>query len=153
LSLDTGHRRNYDEGVAYQEYFSTDQLMFNVPELDSRLKNKDEVLIVRANGYKEAPLAISAKFLNKNKVYQDKIGNTKFVVITDKSGGNRVYEAKDYTFDKVKSGIVKDSNGLTWKIEEEKLVATNGAILNRLPYHRIFWFAWYNTYKNTRLIR
>ena len=153
LSLDTGHRRNYDEGVAYNEYFSTDELMFNVPELDSRLKNKDEVLIVRANGYKEDPLAISAKFLSKNKVYQDQIGNTKFVVITDKSGGNRVYEAKDYTFDKVKNESVKDSNGVVWKVEEEQLVATNGTVLKRLPYHRIFWFAWYNTYKNTRLVR
>ena len=28
LSLDTGHRRNYDEGVAYADYFETDELMF-----------------------------------------------------------------------------------------------------------------------------
>jgi len=40
LSLDTGHQRVYSEGVAYQEYFATDNLMFNVPNLDERLKNK-----------------------------------------------------------------------------------------------------------------
>ena len=33
LSLNTGHRRDYSEGAAYREYFSTDELMFNVPKL------------------------------------------------------------------------------------------------------------------------
>lgn len=31
LSLDTGHQRDYGESVAYQQYFATDQLMFNTP--------------------------------------------------------------------------------------------------------------------------
>ena len=44
LSIDTGYRRDYGEGVAYREYFATDDLMFSVPKLDKRLKNKDEVL-------------------------------------------------------------------------------------------------------------
>ena len=46
LSLDTGHTRNYDEGAAYREYFATDDLMFQVPAVDARLKNKDEVFTV-----------------------------------------------------------------------------------------------------------
>jgi len=125
--------------------------MFNVPVLDDRLKNKDEVLIVRTKGYKEDPLAISVKFLNKNKIYHDKIDDTKFVVLTDDSGGNRVYESKDFKFEKLSKNKVKDVNGLLWKIEEEKLISENGEILKRLPYHRIFWFAWYNSYKNTQM--
>ena len=44
LSLDTGYQRDYGEGVAYRDYFATDRLMFGVPKLDSRLRNKDEVL-------------------------------------------------------------------------------------------------------------
>ena len=40
LSLKTGHSRDYSEGQAYREYFATDDLMFNVPKLDKRLKNK-----------------------------------------------------------------------------------------------------------------
>ena len=32
LSLETGYERNYGEGVAYRDYFSTDRLMFEVPE-------------------------------------------------------------------------------------------------------------------------
>jgi Protein of unknown function (DUF3179) len=47
LSLETGHQRNYDEGVAYREYFATDQLMFNVQHKDARLANKAEILALR----------------------------------------------------------------------------------------------------------
>jgi len=153
LSLDTGHRRDYNEGAAYANYFATDRLMFNVPELDNRLKNKDEVLIVRADEYQKDPLAISAKFLSRHRVYQNQIGNTKFVVLTDKSGANRVYESEDYKFKKIKEGKVKEADGTLWEITEEKLMAPNGRTLKRLPYHRIFWFAWYNTYKDTRLVK
>ena len=46
LSLDTGHTRNYDEGAAYREYFATDELMFQIPTVDTRLKNKHEVFTV-----------------------------------------------------------------------------------------------------------
>ena len=153
LSLDTGHRRNYDEGFAYKDYFSTDRLMFNVPELDNRLLNKDEVLIVRASEYKNDPLAISAKFLARKRVYHDQIGSTKFVVLTDNSGANRVYESGDYKFKKMKNETIKDADGILWQIDEEKLSAPDGRTLKRLPYHRIFWFAWYNTFKNTRLVK
>ena len=45
LSLDTGHERDYREGAAYRDYFSTDDLMFQVPLTDRRLKNKDEVVV------------------------------------------------------------------------------------------------------------
>lgn len=153
LSLKTGHKRDYGEGVAYRDYFSTDRLMFNVPKLDNRLLNKDEVLIVRADGYQDDPLAISSKFLMKNKIYHDKIGKTAFVVLTDDSGGNRVFESQENTFTQLSGQSLQDRQGNSWKITEEKLIATDGTILNRLPYHRIFWFAWFNTYEGTRLVK
>ena len=152
LSLDTGHRRNYDEGVAYHNYFATDQLMFNVPKLDNRLLNKDEVLIVRAEDYQKDPLAIAVKFLKKNPIYYDKIGATEFVVLTDKTGANRVYESKGITFVQFNGTTLLDDNGRTWQLTEEQLLADTGQVLQRLPYHRIFWFAWYNTYEDTRLV-
>ena len=46
LSLDTGHQLDYSEGSAYRDYFSHDDLWFSVPELDDRLGNKDEVLVM-----------------------------------------------------------------------------------------------------------
>lgn len=153
LSLETGHRRNYDEGIAYKEYFSSDRLMFNVPKLDDRLLNKEEVLIVRADGYQKDPLAISAPFLRRNKIYHDKIGNTSFVVITDRSGANRVYASKEHIFKKIlDQNAIKDNKGQVWQITESQLITDNGETLQRLPYHRMFWFAWFNTYENTRLV-
>lgn len=153
LSLETGHDRNYNEGAAYRRYFSTDKLMFNVPKLDKRLRNKDEVLIVRANGYQKDPLAISTKYLSKYRVYQDKIGKTNFVVLTDKSGANRVYESKDIIFKVLDDDTVVDAEGAPWKVSESNLKKADGIQLKRLPYHRIFWFAWYSTYHDTRLVK
>lgn len=153
LSLNTGHRRDYGEGVAYNNYFSTDELMFTVPQLDDRLRNKDEVLIIRADGYKEDPLAISANFLKRKKVYQNEIGGTPFVVVTDASGANRVYGSEEIEFKKMDDGQVKDADGILWDIKEETLTSSEGRVLHRLPYHRMFWFAWYNTYPDTELIR
>jgi len=126
--------------------------MFNVPVLDNRLYNKDEVLIVRADGYQNHPLAISADFLAEHPVYHDKINDTEFVVVTDHSGGNRVYGSKGHTFKEVADQSLKDSNGQLWQITEERLTAADGTVLERLPYHRMFWFAWFNTYRDTRLV-
>jgi len=153
LSLDTGHDRNYDEGNAYNSYFSNDVLMFQVPKSDKRLKNKAEVLVIRTEGYKDDPLAISATYLKSNKVYQDKIGDIGFVVLTDASGGNRVYEDDGLTFKKFKGGSVKDSEGNSWKVFESHLESEDGRRLESLSYHRIFWFAWFNAYPQTRLVQ
>ena len=40
LSLDTGHERDYGEGAAYRDYFSTDDLWCAMPDLDDRLKKE-----------------------------------------------------------------------------------------------------------------
>ena len=48
--------------------------MFNVPKLDRRLKNKDEVLTLVLEEEAVRPLAISADFLAENRVYHDRIG-------------------------------------------------------------------------------
>jgi len=93
LSLDTGHRRNYDEGVAYHAYFSTDELMFNTPYNDTRLKNKDEVLALKFKSAPHEQLAISAKYLSKNPIYMDEVGDQKVLVLTDKTGANRIVKA------------------------------------------------------------
>jgi len=80
LSLNTGHQRDYGEGVAYHDYFATDELMFTVPELDNRLLNKDEVLALRDE---DQQLAMSVKFLAKKAVHHDSLGDTKIVVPMD----------------------------------------------------------------------
>jgi len=154
LSLNTGHLRNYDEGNAYKDYFSTDRLMFNTPFSDKRLKNKQEILALRFPAAPNQQLAIDTKFLSKNPVYQNQIGQQKFTVLTDKTGANRVYDTKDIqlkTYDG--SSTVTDNLGREWTLNESWLENTQGDRLERLPYHRAFWFGWRAAFPDTKLIK
>ncbi len=154
LSLDTGHRRDYAEGAAYRDYFATDALMFQVPALDTRLKNKDEVFTLRLAGHPDAPLAISAGFLAANPVHRDAIEGTALVVLTDPSGANRAYASEDVTFTRFDGDRrVEDSAGTVWTMDEDALTARDGRRLRRLPAQRAFWFGWHAAFPNTRLVR
>ena len=154
LSLDTGHQRDYDEGAAYRDYFSNDRLMFGVPKLDPRLPNKAEVLALRASGTPADQLAIAADFLAANRVYHGRLGSLPFVVLTDASGANRVYESVNHRFATWDGeATVRDSTGRTWKLTEDELAGPGGAVLKRLPAHRAFWFGWYAAYPATRLVK
>jgi len=154
LSLKTGYKRDYGEGVAYHNYFATDNLMFNVPAVDKQLKNKESILAIRLEEHPNAPLAIAVKFLKNNKIYQDEIKGKRFVVVTSKSLANRVYERKNISFKGYyKSGDLVDTNGNTWKINEDHLKSNNGDILKRIPAFNAFWFGWQAAYPDTRLIK
>ena len=154
LSLDTGHERDYGEGAAYRDYFATDRLMFGVPKLDPRLRNKDEVLALR---FPEAPgeqLAIWVVFLSRNRVYHDALGGREFVVLTDRSGASRVYESGGRRFARWDTvDTAWDEGGGRWTVGEDALVGSGGERLERLPAHRAFWFGWYAQYPGTRLVR
>ena len=153
LSLDTGYTRDYNEGAAYKEYFATDDLMFTVPKLDKRLKNKDEVLGLIFSQHPNMPLAISSKFLLKRRLYQDKVEDLEFVVLTDRSGASRVYESKGIKFlDWDQKNTVIDSKGKKWLFSETRLLSPAGDELFRLPSHKAFWFGWFSAYSNTRLV-
>lgn len=153
LSLETGHIRNYKEGEAYKSYFADDQLMFPVPKMDTRLKNKDEVLIIRSTHYTEDPLAISTRFLAKNRMYTDQIAGKSIVVLTDAGGSSRAYEASDIKFKSYRTDVLLDAKKNKWEVTESHLIGPNRKKLNRLPSHNSFWFAWFNVYPNTRLVR
>ncbi len=154
LALDTGHQRDYDEGAAYRDYFATDRLMFGVPKLDTRLPNKAEVLALRSPGKPADPLAIAADFLAANRVYHDRVGAQAFVVLTDASGANRVYESANLRFSSWDGDAdVRDSSGKSWKLSEDRLTGPGGTSLKRLPAHRAFWFGWYAAYPATRLVK
>ena len=154
LSLNTGYKRNYDEGIAYKDYFATDRLMFAVPTLDRRLKNKAEVLGIILNEYPNKPLAISVEYLAKNQVYHGRIENQTFVALTDKSGAIRVYENNGLKFIKWdKQTRLVDEGGMKWTLTESKLTNRHGAELYRLPANRAFWFGWYSAYSHTQLVK
>lgn len=154
LSLATGHRRDYSEGAAYREYFATDKLMFAVPRLDDRLPSKAEVLALRSTKVPGQQLAIAADYLAKHPVFHTSLGPLELVVLTDATGGNRVYEAAGRRFvswDGARSAV--DSLGGRWTVTEEALTGPEGTKLQRQPAHRAFWFGWYSAYPETRLIR
>ena len=154
LSLDTGHQRNYDEGNAYNDYFSNDRLMFNTPFNDQRLKNKQEILALRFPASPGQQLAIDTAYLLEHPVYENSIGQQKFVVLTDRTGANRVYDPKGTSFAKYdRDATVVDASGQPWTVNEGWLEARNGDRLERLPYHRAFWFGWRAAFPETKLIK
>ena len=154
LSLDTGHQRDYSEGAAYRDYFATDDVMFAVPALDTRLKNKDEVFTVLLAEHPARPLAISADFLASNPVHHDAIEGSALVVLTDPSGANRAYTSEDVTFTGYDGDrTAQDGSGSSWTMDEHRLTAEDGRVLHRIPAQRAFWFGWYGAFPHTRLVQ
>ena len=154
LSLDTGHQRDYSEGAAYRDYFATDDVMFAVPALDMRLKNKDEVFTVLLAEHPDRPLAISADFLASNPVHHDAIEGSALVVLTDPSGANRAYASEDVTFAAYDGDrTAQDGSGTSWTMDEHRLTAEDGRVLHRIPAQRAFWFGWYGAFPHTRLVQ
>ena len=129
LSIETGHKRDYAEGAAYRGYFATDDLMFPVPEPDDRLKNKAEVLGLLLDN---EPLALAVDMLAATPIYQSRIGEQAFVVLTDPSGANRVYARGKHDFVSFDGDTsVQDATGNTWTLRETELVSVSGESLPR----------------------
>lgn len=154
LSLDTGYKRDYGEGVAYRDHFATQRLMFTVPRHDERLPNKAEVLALRQPTAPADVLAIAADFLAKQPVFHTQVGGVNLLVLTDASGANRVYASRGVRFSSWDQGaVLRDSRGGVWRVEEARLSGPQGEQFERQPAHRAFWFGWHAAYPDTRLIK
>ena len=159
LSLETGHQRDYSEGAAYRDYFSTDQLMFQVQAQDDRLDNKDEVVVMLFDdpaGGDRHPVAISVDFLDDRPVFQSEVADQPFVVVTSPDGANRVYRTSGQRFARRLDDFrVADADGRVWRVTEDELVAVgdDGARLARLPANRAFWFGWYAQFPPDRAVQ
>lgn len=157
LSLETGFSRNYAEGAAYREYFATDELMFRVPQVDRRLKNKAEVVVFRvplSDGMIQ-PVAIATSLLRRERVYHLDVANQRFVVLTSARGANRVYRAgsRRFTTGATADQLI-DDQGVAWTADEERLRPLNApGELSRVPAARAFWFGWYAQYPHTLLVQ
>ena len=98
-------------------------------------------------------LAISTNFLAQHPVYHDQLGDQSFVVITDASGANRVYESDARRFAAQDgAATVLDEEQRKWTLSESELTGPSGETLKRLPAHRAFWFGWHAAYPDTRLV-
>ncbi|MBB6430346.1 DUF3179 domain-containing protein [Algisphaera agarilytica] len=154
LTLNTGHRRDYGEGVAYRSYFATDRLMFTVPQTDNRLFNKDEILALRFGGDDAPPTAVDTLMLADTPVFQGTLGDTEYVVLTDPSGANRVYESGGLIFEQYSANDTATTrDGRVWQVTEDALTTADGQTLSRLAAHRAFWFGWYSAHPDTELIQ
>jgi len=157
LSLDTGFDRDYSEGAAYRDYFSTDRLMFEVPDHDDRLLNKAEVLVLHpGTAGLDRPLAIAADFLAVRRVYELDQDGARLVVVTSPEGANRVFVRGEERFVRaVGDDRVEDGEGRPWRVTEDALVleADPSVRRARVPAQRAFWFGWRAQFPETLLIR
>ena len=156
LSLQTGHHRDYGEGVAYKKYFATDRLMFEIPKKykDTRLKNKTSILALRLGSGAKDKVAFSPKFLKKNPVYNYTHKDTSIVILTDKSGASRVYETNGHAFKNWDQNFtIQDNDGAKWTLTEQKLTNSSGKSFPRYASHSAFWFGWRSAYPETTLVK
>jgi hypothetical protein len=122
--------------------------MFQVSRQDKRLRNKDEVLVMKL-GNRE-PVAISSAFLRRTPVFHYQ----GVVVLTTPEGANRVYASGGVQFRSFADNKVLDSAGRSWLVTEDGLKAEIGdRVLTRQPAHRAFWFAWFAQFPDTALVK
>lgn len=159
LSLETGHRRDYSEGAAYRDYFSHDRLYFQVAGTDRRLRNKEEVLVMRvrpAAGGAAQPVAVVASFLKRSPFFHFEVAGRRLLAVTSKQGANRVYALDQHQVafpSSASSDRPVDAAGRAWTQTENALTLHDGSIaLPRVTAHRAFWFGWYAQYPQTLLI-
>jgi len=136
--------------LAYRDYFATDRLMFQVPQIDARLKNKAEVLVMllsRVSGTTRdrVPVAIAADFLKRHPLYHTEVASRHLVIVTSAGSANRVYEAGTTRFGRRLGDRLADSSGRPWRIAEDGLYLADNPTrrLPRVAAHRAFWFGWY----------
>ena len=162
LTLETGHERNYGEGVAYRDYFATDDLMFDVPDRadhpDGELDNKAEVLtlLMEDPGGERRPLAIAAEFLEDYPLHLETHAGRRLLVVTTREGANRVYDPGATTFARLDGDlVVVDVEGGRWRVTEEALVHAGDPARRapRVAAQRAFWFGWRAQFPDTRLVR
>ena len=140
LSIDTGHRRDYGPGVAYNAYFSSPDLMFPALVENESLAAKDYVFGIRATGGAKAwPLTA----FEGGAVINDSVGLVDVVLIGDAATRTvRAYDRGDLTFGPfgAEQGLIAD--GQSWEITEAALVGPDGRTLPRVAGHVAYWFAW-----------
>ena len=140
LSLNTGHRRDYGSGVAYREYFSSDELMFPALADTLRLREKDYVFGIRlTSGAKAWPITA----FKDETIINDQVGDTPVVLIGDAATRTvRAYARAERVFSYDGDGRLVSQDGAIWSLTEDGLHAPGGALARRMPGHLAFWFGW-----------
>ncbi|MCZ6763772.1 MAG: DUF3179 domain-containing protein, partial [Alphaproteobacteria bacterium] len=132
LSLATGHRRDYDPGAVYGDYFGSDKLMFPAALGDPVLMAKDYVFGLTVTGAQKA-WALSA--FEGGAVINDRVDDLDVVLIGDAATRTvRAFEADGRKFARVAARddvVVETDTDTMWEVTEEALIGPSGERLRR----------------------
>ncbi len=144
ISIDTGYQRDYGTGVAYKQYWESEDLMFPANVDTSEHKAKEYVFSLREGDLKKAwPI----KYFDGGKVINDTAGTLGVVLVGDKASRTvRAYASENIVFSFDGDLTKLSGDGKIWNVTEDALVAEDGTKLKRLAGHIGFWFAWENYY-------
>ena len=144
ISVETGYNRDYGTGVAYKQYWESEELMFPAVVDTSVHKAKDYVFSLREGDVKKAwPI----KFFKGGKVINDTAGVQKLVLVGDEASRTvRAFNSNGIEFTKTDDPAKISGDSKIWQVTEDALVAGDGTKLDRLAGHIGFWFAWENYY-------
>ena len=142
LSLTTGFLRNYDEGVVYNSYFASDDLMFPAVVNEENLKAKEYIFGIRDVAQQKAwPL----KAFAEEPVINDALGAQNLVLIGNPDSRTvRAYDRGEISFEGSEDALT--GGGKNWQVTEEAIVADDGTKLARVAGHIAYWFGWNSYY-------
>ncbi len=145
LSLETGFRRDYREGITYNAYFASPDLMFPaVVDDESIVQRKDFVFGIRDVAAQKA-WPISA-FLTEPVINDALSGRSLVLVGNAQTRDVRAYERGDRVFASGETDETLVADGQTWSITEDALIGPDGTQLARVPGHVAYWFGWSSYY-------
>ena len=140
LSLETGFDRDYTPGRPYGDYFASADLMFPALVENESLEAKDYVYAIRVDGLAKAWPLLD---FEGGRVINDHIGDLPIVLIGDTETRTvRAYLRDEGKVEATSQPTLVRSGGDHWKIQEAGLMASDGRVMERLPGHIAYWFAW-----------
>ena len=163
LDVETGlypgrfYQSEWESRSIYFNYRESPMTMFPVWQSSDELATKNHVIGLSIGHQAKAyPL----ETLRKERVVNDEVGGLPLVVVTTGHLGSRAYERGERTFlpgqgDNPDTSVIADSDGQTWRVEEDALVNLNDTSLRllRIPSHNAYWFGWYSFYPGTEIYR
>jgi hypothetical protein len=126
---------------------------FPLWQKSDRLPRDTEIYAVRlGNAAKAYPL----ERLVERRVVNDTLGDTPLVLVAEPEGrAVRAYLRAELELRAAEDGLLLDTAGGRWRLEEARLVAVSGAQsgreLGRVVGHVAYWFGWYGFYPQTEV--